>query len=120
LKKNEVVAEMIETLIKSMPEQEEHLCIIIDSLDGLILRSDLKKNIFGDGKESVKVAGVPLLTKLLFRRLALPLDAYNGFLIITSQYSAEIKLDPYSPHIPKSIGDAAGRRVYRQLRRSYT
>jgi len=108
----EVVAQTIESLLKTMYEQGEHLCIIIDSLDGLTLKSDLEKNIYAG--ENIKVAGVPLLTKLLFRRLALPINHYDGFLLITGQYSAEIKLDPYSPNIPRQVESSGGSAIAHQ------
>ncbi len=100
----ETVADIIEKLIKDMHEKDEHLCIIIDSLDGLILKKDLEvKGIDGN----VMVAGVPKLTKLLFRRLALPITHYDALLLITGQYSADIKIDPYAPSIPR-LGDSSG------------
>ncbi len=100
----EVVADVIEKLIKDMHEKGEHLCVIIDSLDGLILRKDLEvKGIDGN----VMVAGVPKLTKLLFRRLALPITHYDALLLITGQYSADIKIDPYAPAVPR-LGDSSG------------
>ena len=100
----EVVADFIMKLSKQMHESGEHLAIIIDSLDGLILKKDLEvKGI--DGNQMV--AGVPKLTKLLFRHLALPIAHYDILLLITGQYSADIKLDPYSPSVPR-MGDSAG------------
>jgi hypothetical protein len=87
-----------------MHENGEHLAIIIDSLDGLILKKDLEvKGV--DGNQMV--AGVPKLTKLLFRHLALPIAHYDILLLITGQYSADIKLDPYSPSIPR-MGETGG------------
>ncbi len=100
----ETVADIVEKLIKDMHEKGEHLCVIIDSLDGLILKKDLEvKGIDGN----VMVAGVPKLTKLLFRRLALPITHYDALLIITGQYSADIKIDPYAPSVPR-LGDSSG------------
>jgi hypothetical protein len=100
----ETVAGLIETLLKSMHELGEHLCIIIDSLDGLILKDDLQtKGIDGN----MKVAGVPKLTKEMFRRLALPINHYDALMIMLSQYSAAISLDPYSKEPPRQV-DASG------------
>jgi hypothetical protein len=100
----EVVADFIMKLSKQMYERGEHLAIIIDSLDGLILKKDLEvKGI--DGNQMV--AGVPKLTKLLFRHLALPIAHYDILLLITGQYSADIKLDPYAPNVPR-MGDSSG------------
>lgn len=108
----ETVASMIETLVKSMHENGEHLCIILDSLDGLILRADSQKDVYNG--ESVKVAGVPLMTKLLFRRLALPINHYDAFLLVTGQYSAAIQLDPYSSSTPRQADSSGGSSISHQ------
>lgn len=105
--KFEKVANTLETLLKQMHDKGEHLCAAIDSLDGLILSADAEKDVWG-GKESPKVAGVPLLTKLLFRRVALPIVHYDALLIITSQYSAPISLDPYASQGPRQISGGGG------------
>ncbi len=101
----ETVAELIENLLKSMKEADEYLCVIIDSLDGLILKNDLQAKSIGD---STMVAGVPKLTKLMFRRLSLPINHYDALLLFTSQYSVDIKLDPYSPNVPRQVDGGGG------------
>ena len=99
----EAVANFIVGQSKVMFEKGERLCIIIDSLDGLILKADKETK----GISSGVVAGVPKLTKLLFRHVALPISFYDILLIITGQYSADIKIDPYAPNVPR-LGDASG------------
>lgn len=99
----ETVADFIIKLSKEMYEKGEHLCVIIDSLDGLILKADKDTKGIAGGM----VAGVPKLTKLLFRHLALPITHYDILLLITGQYSADISIDPYAPKIPR-LGDASG------------
>jgi hypothetical protein len=84
---------MIESLLKSMHEQGENLCVIIDSIDMMILNKS-RTNEFGD---SSKVAGIPFLTKELFRRIGHPINRYNALLLVTTQYQASINLDPYAP-----------------------
>lgn len=111
--KFEKVAHMIETLLKVMFEKGEHLVAAIDSLDGLILSNDADKAVW-TSKDSPKVAGVPLLTKLLFRRVALPVVHYDAMLIITSQYSAPIQLDPYAPAGPRQISGGGGSAIMHQ------
>jgi len=105
--KFENIASLLETLLKDMHDKGEHLCAIIDSLDGLILSADAAKDVWTP-KENPKVAGVPLLTKLLFRRVALPITHYDALLIITSQYSAPISLDPYAPAAPRQVSGGGG------------
>ena len=108
----ETIASTLESLLKTMHEGGEYLCIIWDSLDGTILKSDSQKDVWGN--ESVKVAGVPLLTKLLFKRFALPLSHYDALMIITSQYSAAIKIDPYSKDVPRQIEGSGGSSIGHQ------
>ena len=73
-----------------------------------MLRQDYCKDVWGAGKDSPKVAGIPLLTKLLFRRFGLPLDYYSALMIVISQYSVEIKLDPYSKEPPRQNAAVGG------------
>lgn len=98
----ETVADFIIKLSKDMFDKGEHLCVIIDSLDGLILKADKDTKGISGGM----VAGVPKLTKLLFRHLALPITHYDILLLITGQYSADIAIDPYAPKVPR--GDSVG------------
>jgi hypothetical protein len=102
----ETIAKVLEQLLKDMSAAGENLCIIWDSLDGAILKQDSLKDVW-DGKESPKVAGVPLLTKLLFKRFALPVNYNDCLMIVISQYSTEIKLDPYSKE-PQRQNAASG------------
>jgi hypothetical protein len=82
----------------------ERIAWMIDSMDGLILEDDLKKGVTSGGM----VAGVPKLTKLLFRHLALPNMHYDALGIITGQYAAQIKIDTYSPTAPNQGSSSGG------------
>lgn len=106
----ETVAKVVLETIKTGYQNGEHICVIIDSMDGLILKADLDKGFDG----SPKVAGVPLLTKLLFRHLALPVSHYDALLMVTGQYAAEIKLDPYSPNVPRQASSSGGSSISHQ------
>ena len=106
----ETVARAILNIIKTAHECGEHICVILDSLDGLILKADLEKGFEGNAK----VAGVPLLTKLLFRHLALPIAHYDALLLVTGQYAAEIKLDPYAPNVPRQASSSGGSSIGHQ------
>lgn len=110
----ETVAKTLETLIPAMYERGEYLVVIIDALDGLILKSDYEKDIFGNSAENVRVAGVPLLTKLLFRRLGNKIVHYDVLCLITGQYSANIKLDPYSKEPPRQVESSGGSAIGHQ------
>lgn len=65
---------------------------VVDSLDGLQLRDDKLKDI----TENNKVAGVPVLSKKMLQSLSLGMFKYGHLMILISQVTAEIKLDPYS------------------------
>ena len=109
----ETIASLIESILPKMHEAGEKLCIILDSLDGVILKSDKEKNLW-NGDENVKVAGVPLLTKILFKRLALKIVHFDALFLITSQYTADIKLDPYSKTPPRQSDGAGGSAINHQ------
>lgn len=110
----EIFADLCETLVAKMKESDEHLCIILDSLDGLMLRSDKGKSLWSEKPDNVKVAGVPALTKILFRRLGLPITHNDALLLVTGQYSADIKLDPYSPNVPRQAESSGGNAIAHQ------
>ncbi len=73
-----------------------HLAVIIDSVDMLRLKSSFGAAV-SDGK---KPAGVNYLTKELFRHLCHPITAYNGLLIMITQYSATFTMDKYEKEAP--------------------
>lgn len=107
----EFIATAIESLLKTLHDQGKQLCVIIDSMDGLMLKADYHDKGIG---ENQKVAGVPLITKLLFKRLSLPIGKYGALVFLTSQVSANIKLDPYSKEAPRVIGGAGGNALNHQ------
>jgi hypothetical protein len=109
----ETIAELLERLYPSMHDAGEYLCVILDSIDGLILREDKKKNVWNE-KESPRVAGVPLLTKLLFRRIALPINHYDGLFLATTQYSSPIKIDPYTRTEKRQVEGSGGAAIAHQ------
>lgn len=90
------IANTLKSLLISMHEQGEHLCIIIDSVDMLKLQDSSDKKI-GENK---KPAGVNWLTKEMFRQIGQEIQGYNAFLIMITQYAAVFKLDTYSPDAP--------------------
>lgn len=111
----ETVASTIETVLRSMTACGEHLAIGLDSMDGLILKEDAKKDLFGNpDKDKPKVAGVPYMTKLLFRRLALLILYQDALLIVTGQYSAAININDYSGAPPRQVSSAGGSNIGHQ------
>lgn len=81
---------------KAIYEAGGHLGVIVDSVDMLRLKSSFGAKV-SDGK---KPAGVNYLTKELFRHLCHPITAYNGFLIMITQYSATFTMDKYEKEAP--------------------
>jgi RecA/RadA recombinase len=93
----DTICNTIHGLYKTMNDNGEHLCVIIDSVDMLMLNSDLKKDI-GDSR---KPAGINYLTKELFRRVAHYVQHFNGLMIMITQYAATFKLDTYAKDAPQ-------------------
>jgi len=106
----EIMAKTIISVLKTAHANEEYIAVIIDSMDGLILQADLDKGFEGN----TKVAGVPLLTKLLFRHLALPVAHYDALLIVIGQYAAAIQIDPYAENVPRQASSSGGSSIGHQ------
>ena len=66
---------------------------VIDSIDGLTLRDDAKKEI----TENNRVAGVPALSKKMMQSISLKMFKYGHWMGLISQVTAEIKVDQYAP-----------------------
>lgn len=98
----EVFIETVKTLVFNNPEGLVY-AFGVDSVDGLILRDDSKKDI----TEANKVAGVPALSKKMLQSLALGMFKYGHWMGLISQQTAEIKLDPYTK-APDRGGNFAG------------
>lgn len=81
---------------KAIYESGGHLGVIVDSVDMLRLKSSFSAKV-SDGK---KPAGVNYLTKELFRHLCHPITAYNGFLVMITQYSATFTMSQYEKEAP--------------------
>lgn len=95
----DTICNFISGLLADMHDNGEHLCIIIDSVDMLMLKSSLENGI-SDGK---KPAGVNYLTKEMFRRLGHPIQSYDALLIMITQYSQTFTLDKYTKEPPKTM-----------------
>ena len=65
---------------------------MLDSLDGLIMKDDLKK----DFTDAHKVAGGALLGAKFMQKMSIALVKRGHMAIFISQVRADIKLDPYS------------------------
>lgn len=101
----EAIASTLEGVLNIMYENNQNLCCILDSLDQLILRKDLTDK---DINEGMKVAGIPLMTKLFYRRLGLKINKYNCLMVLISQASAFIDASSRGPHAPPRPVNASG------------
>lgn len=87
----ETVLDLMRVLIAKTPEAIKY-CFVLDSLDGLIMKDDLKKNF----EDSHKVAGGALLGAKFMQKMSIALAKRGHMAIFISQVRADIKLDPYS------------------------
>lgn len=103
----EKIANLIISLVKTngmRPKKErENFLIFIDSMDYLVLQSDLEKEI----GEARKVAGPQYMTKMLWSVLALPFNSDSHMFLATSQQSAAPKIDKYAKD-PLRQGSSSG------------
>jgi len=99
----EVMCSTLDVLVKTAYERGEKLCIVIDSIDALRLKSDEGKDL---GSE--KIAGPQLLMKRFLTRMVLPIQKYGCICICISQVSTSIKIDPYSKEPPRLTSGGGG------------
>ena len=87
----ETVLDLMRLLVGDNKNQTRY-CFVLDSLDGLIMKDDLKK----DFQDSHKVAGGALLGAKFMQKMSIALAKRGHMAIFISQVRADIKLDPYS------------------------
>ncbi len=87
----EFVINTLRKLVKN-PENKTLFCFIIDSTDGLMLKSDFEKEV----EEDAKVAGTPKLTKRFLQTMSDEMSKRGHLCLMTSQYSTNIQLDKYA------------------------
>jgi len=87
----ETVLDLMRVLIGEKDNNTRY-CFILDSLDGLIMKDDLKKGF----EDAHKVAGGALLGAKFMQKMSIALAKRGHMAIFISQVRADIKLDPYS------------------------
>lgn len=92
----DTICSTLKLAYQSCHEAGEQLCAIIDSVDMLMLKSNMDKEL----TEGRKPAGVNFLTKELFRQLSGMNMNYNGLMIFVTQYSATFTMDKYEKEAP--------------------
>ena len=99
----DLVVEIMRQLVMDNQENNKY-CFVLDSMDGLILRSDMAKNI----EDAGKVAGAPMLTKKFMQRLAISMNKLGHMCIMIGQVSAKVDLNPYGPSEIRQISATGG------------
>lgn len=87
----ETVLDLMRLLVGDNKNKTRY-CFVLDSLDGLIMKDDLKK----DFQDAHKVAGGALLGAKFMQKMSIALAKRGHMAIFISQVRADIKLDPYS------------------------
>jgi hypothetical protein len=87
----ELFVKCVKDLVLNNPDNCKY-AFVVDSVDGLQLRDDKEKDISGNNR----VAGTPMLSKKMLQSLSLGMFKYGHLLILISQVTSEIKLDPYA------------------------
>lgn len=87
----ELFIKCVKDLVINNPNEYQY-AFVVDSVDGLQLRDDKAKDI----TENNRVAGTPALSKKMLQSLSLGMFKYGHLLILISQVTSEIKLDPYA------------------------
>ncbi len=87
----ELYIKIVKDLVKDNPDNIKY-AFVVDSVDGLQLRDDAAKDIDGNNK----VAGVPALSKKMMQSLSLGMFKYGHLMVLLSQVTSEIKIDPYA------------------------
>ncbi len=98
------IVDLVYNNIELPPEEREQFIFIVDSVDFLILKDDLKKR----AGEAHKVAGPQLLMKLLLKVTAAVMQKFGHIGLFISQVTAQPKIDPYAKVDPRVGGDVGG------------
>jgi RecA/RadA recombinase len=99
----DVVFDGLRSLLKNNPDKER-LCIVIDSMDGLLPKSDLEKST----SDAAKVAAGASLTSDFLKRVSLGMRKFGHRCIMVSQVRSTIKTNQYAPSDPNNQTNSSG------------
>jgi hypothetical protein len=99
----ETVFKIIKTLVTDNAEEIRY-CFVIDSMDSLIPKCDVDKDL----DEASKVAGGALLASKIMQRISLDMTKGGHIMILISQVRADIQIDPYSKKPFKTTSASGG------------
>ncbi len=99
----EFIVNLMRQLIMKNEGKKKYF-FFIDSLDGLILKNDMEKEL----GENNKVAGVPLLSKQFLQKMAIAMTKNGHICALASQVSANIQIDTYSTEPARQLSGGGG------------
>jgi RecA/RadA recombinase len=99
----DAVFDFLRGLLKNNPDKEK-LCVVIDSMDGLLPQSELEKRT----SDAAKVAAGALMTSDFLKRVSLGMCKFGHMLIMISQIRAKVDINPYAKGDPNNQTNASG------------
>ncbi|MAF24964.1 hypothetical protein CL634_05250 [bacterium] len=99
----ESVFDLMKLLITENGENKRYL-FLIDSMDALILRDDLSKDL----SECAKVSGGATLSSTFMKKVALAMTKFGHTTILISQVRENIVIDPYAKRPIKQTSASGG------------
>ena len=99
----ELVLNILRDLVTNNEESIKY-CFVLDSIDALILKSDMEKGL----TEAGRVAGGPMLTKKFLQRMAISMNKLGHMCIMIGQVSAKIEIDAHGPKDQRQISATGG------------
>lgn len=99
----DTVFDGLRELLKNNPDKEK-FCIVIDSMDGLLSKTDLEKTT----SDAAKVAAGATLTSDFLKRVSLGMGKFGHMCIMISQIRSTIKTNQYAPSDPNNQTNSSG------------
>jgi len=99
----DAVFDFLRGLLKNNPEKER-LCVVIDSMDGLLPEAELEKRT----SDAAKVAAGALMTSDFLKRVSLGMCKFGHMLIMISQIRSRVDINPYAKGDPNNQTNASG------------
>lgn len=100
----ELAIGVMRDLVLNNPDNKNKYVFTLDSIDALVLKSDLDKPIDGNNK----VAGGPALTKKFMQRMAIAMNKFGHQCLMIGQVSAKVEIDQYGPKDQRQISATGG------------
>lgn len=100
----EPVFDFIRSLLKASKVNGKQLCILIDSMDGLIPEAALEQS----SADASKVAAGALLTSDFLKRISLGMSTLGHMCLLLSQVRSTIKISQYQKSDPNNTTSATG------------